>query len=207
MNMPCSFAGQSKPLAVSGPPHDWTTSPSLLNCTTEGAVKQHLDLSPRCARLSRSFTVRGRWLIQTESSLSTKMPPIWPKIQFFGRGLGQDVSIWNFGASAAKTEPDIARATIPAVAMMRPNRAISPSFVLSQTFLDGRSYRPPSLNVSPWQDFRNQAEPGFRGSIPTRFVEHDIHVAGERSSFSLAKEGLDPVQKPIGEDQQFAHFR
>src|SRR5216684_9084935 len=115
MNMPCSLAGQSYPLAVSGPPQDWTTSPSLLNSTTEGAVKQHLDLSPRWARLSRSFTVRGRWLIQTLSSLSTKMPPIWPKIQFFGSGLGQDVSIWNLGGpSAANAGPVIAKATIPA---------------------------------------------------------------------------------------------
>src|SRR6266550_8702751 len=104
MNMPCSLAGQSKPLAVSGPPQAWTTSPSLLNSTTDGAVKQHLDLSPRWARLSRSFTVRGRWLIQTLSSLSTKMPPICPRIQLFGSGFGQLASISNLGvASAAMT--------------------------------------------------------------------------------------------------------
>jgi len=45
--------------------------------------------------------VRGRWLIQTLSSLSTKMPPICPKIQLFGNGLGQLVSISNFGACCA----------------------------------------------------------------------------------------------------------
>src|SRR6476469_1743974 len=102
--MPCSFCGQPKPWADFGPPHDLTTSPAWLNTMTDGAVKQQTDLSPRSARLSRSLTERGRWLIQTLSSLSTKMPPICPRIQLLGSGLGQLASISNVGlASAAIT--------------------------------------------------------------------------------------------------------
>src|SRR5437868_851631 len=79
-----------------------------------------MDLSPRSARLSRSFTVRGRWLIQTLSSLSTKMPPICPKIQLFGSGLGQLASISNFGACCATAAaPMNANAATPASASVR----------------------------------------------------------------------------------------
>src|SRR5678809_949651 len=74
-------------------------SPAWLKAMTDGAVKQQIDLSPRSARLSRSLTVRGRWLIQTLSSLSTKMPPICPRIQLFGSGLGHVGSISNFGVA------------------------------------------------------------------------------------------------------------
>ena len=72
------------------------------------------------------MTVRGRWLIQMVSSFgSTKMPPIWPKIQFFGSGLGQLVSIWNCGTFyAAQTEPVKASAAMLANAMMRLKRAM-----------------------------------------------------------------------------------
>ena len=80
-----------------GPPHACTTLPSWSNSTTEGAGLQHLTLGVVEARFSRASRVPGRWLTQMWSCASTKIPPIWPKIHWFGSVFGHDGSIWNFG--------------------------------------------------------------------------------------------------------------
>src|SRR5258705_5770275 len=51
------------------------------------------------------------------------MPPICPRIQLFGMGLGQLVSIWNFGSSAEACTT-IASDIAPANAKVRPTLGI-----------------------------------------------------------------------------------
>src|SRR5580704_7465556 len=145
------------------------TSPAWLNTITEGAVKQQIDLSPRSARLSRSFTVRGRWLIQTLSSLSTKMPPICPKIQLFGSGLGQLASISNFGACCATTAvPMNANAAAPASAAVP---SVPVNLMNSSSLWRGVSFvRPPHRPMQARESL---------GSIIVGYLEECLELVAE----------------------------
>ncbi len=120
--MPCSLEGQAYPSP--GPPHACTTFPSWSNSTTDGAGLQHFTFGAVEARFSRASSVPGRWLIQMWSCASTKMPPIWPKIHWFGSVLGHDGSIWNFGLSAVSAGWTMASAMRPMSENVRTNLAI-----------------------------------------------------------------------------------
>src|SRR6476661_8627048 len=65
------------------------------------------------------------------SCASTKIPPIWPKIHWFGSVFGHEGSIWNFGiaGSAVNAGRPIASAMRPMSAMLRTSLAISASFI------------------------------------------------------------------------------
>src|SRR4051812_31430250 len=100
--MPCSFLTHGWPAVA--PPHEASRLPSGWNFKTGGADLQHLLSGGLvCAPFSSSGGVAGRWMIQILAWASTAIPATWPRIQFSGRGFGQNGSGWNFGAACWAT--------------------------------------------------------------------------------------------------------
>src|SRR5882672_9327746 len=127
------------------------------------------------------------------------MPPIWPRIQLFGIGLGQLVSIWNFGSSAEACTTS-ASAAAPANAKMRPNFAIE----LSPD--KGVPYgRPLEANLPAIGHGDNQGKGGEEAEQELADASTvRLRPSGYGSTFSLAKRakmvdatGIEPVTPPV----------
>src|SRR5271169_7257095 len=116
--MPCSVSGQRHAGALhlpgsSGPPPACSRLPSASNSITEGAgLQQRERRSVRVgglgiAPLSSSVRLRGRWLTQMWSWLSTASPPTWPMSQLLGRDLGQEASTSYRGGLSSWLTADV----------------------------------------------------------------------------------------------------
>src|SRR5882672_7944652 len=101
------------------------------------------------------------------------MPPICPRIQLFGMGLGQLVSIWNFGSSAEACTT-IASAIAPANAKVRPNLAISPSCITARLRAARWGGKLPSIGRGD-----NQGKGGGVG--PSRASAYALRASADKS--------------------------